>query len=62
MIEIDIPAPKRCLICPMSYYILTGVYEGRMMCQAMETKGIKLSDCLIDEHALERPDNCPIKG
>lgn len=62
MIEVDIPLPKKCLLCPFLYYILTGEYEGRVMCQAMESRGIRLPDSLIDEHEPTRPANCPIRS
>ena len=60
-IEVDIPLPKRCLSCSFLYYIFTGEYAGMTMCQAMESKGMMLPDCLIDEWETNRPANCPIK-
>lgn len=62
MITIDIPMPIRCYDCPFVYYILTGRYEGQAMCQALEAKGVGLPGSLIDEHAPERPDGCPIRS
>ena len=56
-----IPLPKKCLLCPFMYYILSGKYEGMVMCQAMESRGIRLPGSLIDEHEPTRPANCPIK-
>ena len=62
MIEVDIPLPKKCLLCPFVYYILTGKDEGRVLCQAMESRGIRLPGSLIDEHESTRPANCPIRS
>ena len=36
MIRIQIPMPKNCLDCPMSYWVRTGKYEGMLMCCAKE--------------------------
>lgn len=66
MIIIDIPMPKRCADCPCSYYIQTGIYEGMMMCNAMEFKqstefGTVLRENFIVEED-HQPSNCPIKS
>ena len=66
MISIDIPMPANCDDCPCSYWIRSGEYEGRMMCNAMES--IKMREgiidfvqyCLVDDMAQTRPENCPI--
>ena len=36
MIVVDMPMPKNCEDCPMSYWIWSGEYEGLMMCNALE--------------------------
>ena len=64
MIMIDIPEPKICDECPCSYWIRSGEYEGRLMCQAMEfasrTEGINhTGKWVVDPDLI--PDNCPIR-
>ena len=58
MIRVDIPMPRKCYDCPMSYWIMTGPNEGRLMCEAIEYRdGVVV---LVDEKAKKRPENCPI--
>ena len=65
MILMDIPEPKKCDDCPCSYVIMTGEYEGLMMCNAMEFKRTQagfreeLARYFVtpEDH---RPDGCPI--
>ena len=65
MIVIDMPMPANCEACPCSYYVMTGEYEGMMICNAMEFKekssGFReeLSKYYVvaEDH---RPDNCPM--
>ena len=67
MIMMDIPEPKTCEDCPCSYWILTGEYEGRMMCNAMEFKANsgqfreEISRYFIVAPETHRPDGCPIR-
>ena len=66
MIMMDIPEPKTCEDCPCSYMILTGEYEGLMMCNAMEFKAhsarfheeVSRYFVTADDH---RPEWCPIR-
>ena len=58
MIRVDIPMPRKCYDCPMSYWILTGPNEGRLMCEAIEYRDHTV--VIVDERKQERPDNCPI--
>jgi len=58
MIRVDIPIPDRCDGCPMSYWILTGPNEGRLMCEAIEYRDHTV--VIVDERKLERPEKCPI--
>jgi len=66
MILMDIPEPKKCEDCPCSYVIMTGEYEGLMMCNAMEFKAHQggfhetVSKYFVapEDH---RPDGCPIR-
>lgn len=58
MIRVDIPIPDRCGACPMSYWILTGPNEGRLMCEAIEYRDHTV--VIVDERKQKRPDNCPI--
>lgn len=66
MIVIDIPMPENCMDCPCSYYIQTGEYEGRMMCNAKEFKANhsgfreELSAYFVVEEN-HRPISCPIR-
>ena len=58
MICVDIPMPRKCYDCPMSYWILTGSNEGRLMCEAIACRdGVVL---IVDEKAKKRPEDCPI--
>ena len=65
MIVMDIPMPDKCDDCPCSYFIQTGLYEGMMMCNAMEFKRTQAGFreeltryfVMPDDH---RPDGCPI--
>jgi hypothetical protein len=63
---IDIPEPASCEDCPCSYYIMTGEYEGMMMCNAMEFKAKsqgfheELSRYFVVEED-HRPSGCPIR-
>ena len=67
MIMMDIPEPKTCEDCPCSYWILTGEYEGQMMCNAMEFKAnhsgfreeLSKFFVIVENH---RPENCPISN
>lgn len=66
MIVIDMPMPANCEECPCSYYVMSGKYEGNMICNAMEFKSNhsgfreELSKFFVvaEDH---RPSNCPIK-
>lgn len=66
MIIMDIPMPDCCMACPCSYYIMTGEYAGRLMCNAMEFKdgssGFReeLSRYFVVETD-HRPAGCPIR-
>lgn len=61
MIQVDIPMPRKCYDCPMSYWIMTGPNEGRLMCEAIEFRdNVDAGACLVDEHKRNRPVNCPI--
>ena len=65
MIILDVPMPECCEECPCSYYVLTGEYEGKMICNAMEFKDTSAGlreelaryFVMADDH---QPDNCPI--
>lgn len=65
MIVFDMPTPAKCEDCPCSYYIITGEYEGMMMCNAMEFKAKslgfheELSKYFVVEED-HRPEGCPI--
>ena len=50
MIVIDIPMPDKCFNCPLLYWIRSGEYEGRAMCNAIEArdKGFDPDKCLIN--------------
>ena len=61
MITVDIPLPDRCLNCPMSHCIMSGDFEGEMMCSGLESKGIELRECLVNGFGYGRPVECPIK-
>lgn len=67
MIGIEIPMPEYCEECPCSYYVRSGKYEGRLMCQALEFKetrmGIRRFDkggYMAKERDWGRPQKCPI--
>ena len=72
MILVDMPMPKKCLDCPISYWIQSGKCEGMLMCCAMEAREnakmredaaeFDVSDYLVDELAEIRDSRCPIKG
>lgn len=66
MIMINIPMPESCELCPMSYYIRSGEYEGMLMCRAMEARDNYLLNAtknyLVDGQKHTRPENCPIKS
>ena len=65
MIMIDMPMPANCETCPCSYYVMTGEFEGQMICNAMEFKSnsagfrgeISKFFVVAENH---RPVNCPI--
>lgn len=70
MIQIDIPMPKNCDECPISYYIQSGEFEGRLMCNALEFRESSkfressshiLENYLVNEWDEERPKKCPLK-
>ena len=69
MIVVDMPMPKNCEDCPMSYWIWSGGYEGLMMCNALEFRErMKLRELaeditknyLVDSSSDKRPEGCPI--
>ena len=65
MIMIDMPMPANCETCPCSYYVMTGEFEGQMICNAMEFKqnstGFReeLSNYFVVA-ADHRPESCPM--
>lgn len=64
MIGIDMKLPHNCANCPCSYWIQSGEFEGKLMCNVMEYKAELDSigkNYLVDELKKERPDNCPME-
>lgn len=65
MIAIDMPLPKRCMDCPLSYHIMSGRLKGMVLCEALEYRDAKLflpkDNFLVDRLGNNRPNNCPIK-
>ena len=61
MIKIDIPMPRRCDACVCAYLIRTGPLAGETMCTAMEARGDRIEDTIIDYSAQKKPDRCPIR-
>lgn len=75
MIAVDIPLPKKCIECPMSYWKRSGRFEGMLMCEAMESRWIEENRkgeeyvrdddadmFFVDEWLETRPAECPIAG
>ena len=62
MIVVDMPMPEKCMTCPMSYLIRTGLKAGETMCEAREANGIDAWECIVDIQQNRRPENCPIIG
>lgn len=67
MLEINMPMPDFCTECPCSYYVMSGKYEGKLMCQALEFRDAKTGvmrydkgGFLVNEKDWDRPDKCPI--
>ena len=68
MVKLDIPRPEHCEECPCSYWVKTGEYEGRLMCEAMEYRdifGMKEPVCdyesyMLEEGAKAPPESCPM--
>lgn len=65
MIGIDMQMPDKCCQCPMSYWIQSGEHEGELMCNIVERQLVErqcpdLEQCIVDEWASVRPDNCPL--
>ena len=65
MVVVNMPLPKRCFDCPLSHWVESGDYEGMLMCNAMEANlelnGLdRTGECLVDEDAAKRPDDCPM--
>lgn len=63
MILIDIPLPQNCDECPMRHWIENGSYEGMMMCSGLEfreSNNLPKGYFIRDQHADERPADCPI--
>lgn len=65
MIGIDIKIPDCCFSCPMSHWIQTGRFEGRLMCNIIERilieKGTHAAGhCIVNENSRKRPDKCPL--
>ena len=58
MIVINVPMPERCRTCPCRREG-AGKRGDRTACQAMEAAGREF--VLVDEHAQQRPEDCPIK-
>ena len=65
MILIDMPMPEKCRECPCAYWIMSGEYEGLLMCNALEWRDGSRQDVrkafLVEEWANKRPEKCPIK-
>lgn len=62
MIGLDIELPGNCADCPCSYWIKSGEYEGRLMCNALEYRDRNKGkgEYIVDEWADIRPDKCPM--
>jgi hypothetical protein len=68
MIGINMPMPKRCFDCPLSYWVQSGYFEGMLMCNAKEANLARnkdysdelIGECIVDEFKEERPKDCPI--
>lgn len=62
MIAIDMEMPDKCENCPCSYYIRTGAYRDRLMCEVLEKTepGAPAERYLVHEGRM-RPGKCPMR-
>lgn len=58
MILIEKPYPSRCMNCPCSYWLRSGKYNGRLMCEALVRRR---EDQALRENGMRRPDDCPVR-
>ena len=59
MILIEMEIPKSCYVCPCSYTIRTGPYEGEEVCSILNHQGKPVEESWINVYA--RPVHCPMR-
>lgn len=62
MIGFEMEMPERCENCPCSYYIRTGAYRDRLMCEVLEKTepGAPVDRYLVEEYR-PRQEKCPMR-
>lgn len=61
MIGIEMEMPDRCENCPCSYYIRSGAYKDRLICEVLEkTAPGKPAEWYLVKENQERPKKCPM--